>query len=187
MIKRYLPCTVMQLFFATQECFAADGPAAGVDLFSASIKMISMLALVVGIMLAITYLLKKVNIFGKSIIRSQKSLEVIETLYLGPKKNLALVRVGSECILVGITPNNISFLKDVENDYAVARDQGAANSSGKAFDEMLSTSVSELKMHTGKTVNTPDASTPRAPHLLGFKIHDFFANLKNYTLKRYVQ
>jgi flagellar biosynthetic protein FliO len=82
----------------------------GTDLVSAAGRMIAMLAITVGLLLILAYFFKKANLFGKTFINSSRHLQVIETLYLGPKKSLALVRVGGECIVIGITQSSISCI-----------------------------------------------------------------------------
>lgn len=44
---------------------------------------------------------------------SQKQIKVLQQHYLGPKKSLAIIRVAGESILIGITDQNISLIKEL--------------------------------------------------------------------------
>ncbi|HOP05800.1 MAG TPA: flagellar biosynthetic protein FliO [candidate division Zixibacteria bacterium] len=48
--------------------------------------------------------------------RSGKSLEVIETTYLAPKKQISLVRVAGKAVLIGMTESQISMLIELDED-----------------------------------------------------------------------
>ena len=47
---------------------------------------------------------------------SGKRIQVIETVYLGPRKAVHLVRVGEQTVLLGSTNENISKLADVNGE-----------------------------------------------------------------------
>ncbi len=46
----------------------------------------------------------------------EANLKVIEAISVGPQKSLQLVKVGSEFVLIGVTKDRITFLKDVSED-----------------------------------------------------------------------
>ena len=75
----------------------------GADLF----RMLGSLALVVALMLALLWGLRQLQ--GK--INSQNSgrrLQIIESLSIGARQKVALIRVGEREVLIGISPTQIN-------------------------------------------------------------------------------
>jgi flagellar biosynthetic protein FliO len=83
------------------------------NFFWMSVRIFSVLACILALMLVVLYFVKKLNLQGKSFLGSQKYMEIIERLYLGPKSSVALVKVGSEFLMIGLSPNQITFLSKV--------------------------------------------------------------------------
>ena len=79
-----------------------------------TIKMFSVLAVVIGIMLVCFNLLKKYMPQGNMLFSENKSMKIIETLYFGPKKSVVLIKVASEYILLGVSASEINYLKDID-------------------------------------------------------------------------
>ena len=79
-----------------------------------TIKMFSVLAVVIGIMLVCFNLLKKYMPQGNMLFSENKSMKIIETLYFGPKRSVVLIKVASEYVLLGLSANEINHLKDVK-------------------------------------------------------------------------
>jgi flagellar protein FliO/FliZ len=50
---------------------------------------------------------------SKKITQRAKMIEVLNQHHLGPKKSLAIIRVAGETVLVGITDQNITLLKNL--------------------------------------------------------------------------
>jgi flagellar biosynthetic protein FliO len=92
---------------------AADESAAPGLVFM-TIKMFSVLAVVIGIMLVCFNLLKKYMPQGNMLFSENKSMKIIETLYFGPKKSVVLIKVASEYILLGLSASEINYLKDID-------------------------------------------------------------------------
>jgi flagellar biosynthetic protein FliO len=79
-----------------------------------TIKMFSVLAVVIGIMLICFNLLRKYMPQGNMLFSENKSMKIIETLYFGPKKSVVLIKVASEYILLGLSASEINYLKDID-------------------------------------------------------------------------
>jgi len=99
-------------YFMPAAVLAADDSAVPGFAFM-TIKMFSVLAVVIGIMLVCINLLKKYMPQGNMFFSENKSMKVLETLYLGPKKSVVLIKVASEYVLLGSSANEINYLKDV--------------------------------------------------------------------------
>jgi flagellar protein FliO/FliZ len=77
----------------------------GVDWFRYAISIVVVFLLLIGLL----WLLKSMkNIQKKS--NSDKKIQVIETISIGPRQKISLIRVGSNQVLVGITPNQFTSL-----------------------------------------------------------------------------
>lgn len=68
----------------------------------------------VGLMLlSIVLIGKKINSKRLGASKNQESIHVVSQKYLGPKRNLTLVRVAGEYLLLGVTDSNISLIKSL--------------------------------------------------------------------------
>jgi flagellar protein FliO/FliZ len=75
----------------------------GADVF----RMLGSLGLVIALLVALLWALRKLQ--GK--MNSQNAgrrLQIIESLSVGPRQKVALIRVGEREVLIGISPNQIN-------------------------------------------------------------------------------
>ena len=105
--------TLIIILLVPAAALAADESAAPGLVFM-TIKMFSVLAVVIGIMLVCFNLLKKYMPQGNMLFSENKSMKIIETLYFGPKKSVVLIKVASEYILLGLSASEINYLKDID-------------------------------------------------------------------------
>lgn len=76
------------------------------------IKILGAVTLVLTLLWGATYALKR---WGGMVKGSDKSwIHVLERRYLGPKHSLLLVRVAEETVLLGLSPQGISFLTSLD-------------------------------------------------------------------------
>jgi len=84
------------------------------DIIPTAIKMLTALGVVLGGMLVVYY-------FAKRILKRQvgnskgKMIRVLESSYIGVKKNISLVEIPGAILVLGITNDNISLLSKIEN------------------------------------------------------------------------
>ncbi len=85
----------------------------GSSSYSAVLKMISALVIVIACIYLSMLLIKKG--LGKKFSSNKEInvLEVLETTYLAPKKSVSLLRVADKSVLIGITDNQISVLTEL--------------------------------------------------------------------------
>ncbi|MBC7958423.1 MAG: flagellar biosynthetic protein FliO [Vallitaleaceae bacterium] len=59
------------------------------------------------------------KLLGKYSVKRLKNanLRVVEAITVGPQKSLQLVKVGSEYVLIGVTKDRITFMKEVSEDH----------------------------------------------------------------------
>jgi len=78
-------------------------------------KMFISLGLVIALMLAIAWLFKKFTSGGARISINNKMIKVITREYIGAKNYLAVVMVMDKYLLLGITPDSITALAEIED------------------------------------------------------------------------
>lgn len=93
----------------------------GVDFFSSLIKMVSALAVVLGIMIAAMYFLRKFIKGAGTGVDDGKFIKIISTRYIGPKCSIMLMDVLSNIIVVGIANNQITMLTTISDPKALER------------------------------------------------------------------
>jgi flagellar biosynthetic protein FliO len=79
------------------------------ELLNTGLKTIAMLFIVLGVLVLVIYIMKKVmSPKGKG--KGDLIIKIVSTLYLSPKERVEVIEISGERIVVGITPGNINFL-----------------------------------------------------------------------------
>ncbi len=79
-------------------------------------KALLTLVFVLGLMFAFLYVLRYFMGRGKGGIQGLKSpIRVVSTFFMGQKKNLAIVEVAGEWLVLGVTQNSITMLTKLES------------------------------------------------------------------------
>lgn len=81
-----------------------------------AVSMIMSLLMVLALILASAWLLRKFNFANKSI----SGMKVIASLSLGHKEKLVVVEVGKEQLLLGVSSGQINLIKTLEQPLEVA-------------------------------------------------------------------
>ena len=84
-----------------------------IELVPSSLKMLSMLALVLGIMFLLFFGFKKYVLKNTMFGGGGKLVNVLGSGFLGPKKNIVLVEVAGEVLVLGMSQDNISLLTNI--------------------------------------------------------------------------
>lgn len=83
-------------------------------------KAVITLVFVLGLLGVSLYALKQyMKRGGKGAAKSKPPVKVLNTFILGQKKNLAIVEVAGEIIVLGITPASIHFLTKIEREDSI--------------------------------------------------------------------
>jgi flagellar protein FliO/FliZ len=83
------------------------------ELLSTFIKMIIILAVIIGGFWGLSWFSKKKMGFHGSSISGRK-IEIIENCHLGVKKTISLVQVPGAVLVIGITDNQMTLLYEVK-------------------------------------------------------------------------
>ena len=124
------------------------------------VKMLVALLLVLGVMFILYYIGKKLLGKRTSLVGREKLIKILANNYIGVKKQITLVEVAGEWLVLGLTPTQISLLtrierKEPEKGSLSGHDPGSdLTSSGKQqvnerFQTMLNQSL-ENKDHMSR-------------------------------------
>lgn len=73
------------------------------------------LAVVIGLIYGLAWVLRRTSVARLGWApRSERSLELVETLALGQQRSIHLVRVGGRVLAVGATPSQVSVLTEID-------------------------------------------------------------------------
>jgi len=88
--------------------------AAQPDFIAAFVRMVAVLACVIGLLLVVAAALKKFSLLQRPLLGARRSIRILETAYLGPKQSLALIQAGRDVLLIGLTQQTITLLTKIE-------------------------------------------------------------------------
>jgi len=89
--------------------FAVEEPLAGVGL-----KAFSILLIIIVVLFAGAWTLKRYGPVAR--VKKSLGLDILGQVALSTKANLALVKVGSSILLLGVTSNSVTLVKDLGED-----------------------------------------------------------------------
>jgi flagellar protein FliO/FliZ len=98
------------------------------EMIPSGLKMISMFAVVLGLMFLIFFGFKKYVLKNTAFGGGNKLVNVLGTWFLGPKKNIALVEVAGEVLVLGMCQDNITLLSSIIDEEKI---EEIKNASGK--------------------------------------------------------
>ncbi|MBC8283737.1 MAG: flagellar biosynthetic protein FliO [Nitrospinae bacterium] len=97
------------------------------ELIPSGMKMVSMFAVVLGLMFLIFFGFKKYVLKNTAFGGGNKLVNVLGTWFLGPKKNIALVEVAGEVLVLGICQENITLLSSITSEEKIEEIKNAGN------------------------------------------------------------
>lgn len=107
-------------------------------------KFAGFLILVLLMFFALVGIFKKVMIRkGKNgFLNTMNTVEVLSTTYVGPKKNLVMVKVYKQILLLGVSDNGINFLTEIDSPIELLK-SGEEHLTGNNFDKNLNKAGSQ--------------------------------------------
>jgi flagellar protein FliO/FliZ len=123
-----------------------------IELMPSGLKMISMLSVVLGIMFLLFFGFKKYVLKNTMFGGGEKLVNVLGSGYLGPKKNIVLVEVADEVLVLGMSQNNISLLTNITDPEKIEeiKSRGGKGGSGLSWN-MGGTQPEEARTSVNKT------------------------------------
>ena len=136
------------------------------DLFPSFLKMVSALAVTLGIMLITIYLFKKA--MKKTGGINDGLMKILSTQYLGPKDRIMLIDVLGDILVIGVSSNQISLLTKIEDDNSLEQLKNIQGQRGKnpPFSDYLIRCKTKIFSHshfdyTAKSLKHDSAQKPR--------------------------
>jgi flagellar biosynthetic protein FliO len=105
LLKFALACIVITLVCATNASADAGPAAVGFRTFAVLIGTVCAL-------FALAWAARKYGPYAR--VKRSMGLDVVGQIPVGPKAHLSLVRVGKSILLLGVTQNQVSFIKEIE-------------------------------------------------------------------------
>ncbi|HQA71080.1 MAG TPA: flagellar biosynthetic protein FliO [Deltaproteobacteria bacterium] len=99
--------TLAILLAAADPCLAADSAPVGL-----SVRTFAVLIGAIAGLFALAWAAKKYGPYAR--VRRSIGLDIIGQVPVGARANLALVRVGRSVLLIGVTQNTVTLIKDLE-------------------------------------------------------------------------
>ena len=112
------------------------------DLWGTGLKTFAMLCIVVAILILVLFLMKRF-FYLKDGSGHGQLIKILSSHHVSPKERIALIDVVGEKIVIGITPENITFLTKIEKSEALDRIEslGAAGAPHGLFASFLRSSL----------------------------------------------
>jgi flagellar biosynthetic protein FliO len=104
-----------------------------VSLFSSGLKMVTTLSLVLGLIFLLFFGFKK-YVLKNTAFGGGKLVQVLSTNFLAPKKNIALVEVAGEILVLGVSDQNISLLTSIREPGRIEEIKNAHGDNSSATD-----------------------------------------------------
>ncbi len=115
---------------------SGKGTSPSADMTAATLKMLASLALIVGIIIVVFYLLKRLR--GLSAVsRGGPSMRIVGSLPIAPKRSVTVVEVGEKWLVLGVGTDNINLLSTMEPTEEVAGKNHTSARPGGSFQRIL--------------------------------------------------
>jgi len=110
-------------------------------------KMISMFAVVLGLMFLVFFGFKKYVLKNTAFGRGDKLVSVLGTWFIGPKKNIALVEIAGEVLVLGVSQENITLLSSITSEKKIEeiKNIGIKGKGGMVWDSNHAEKIQDRK------------------------------------------
>lgn len=86
------------------------------NMYFSMIKIFSSLLILIGVLLLMMYLAKKIN--QKS--RGKQLIQIVSSIYIGAKRGITIAKIPGSVLVVGWTNNQIQLLEKITDDKRIA-------------------------------------------------------------------
>ncbi|OPX35376.1 MAG: hypothetical protein B1H11_09240 [Desulfobacteraceae bacterium 4484_190.1] len=112
-----------------------------VNFVDTALKMVGTLAFILIIILFIYIILKRLRLKSLS-LKKYPEIRLIGTLYLAPKRSIALIEVCGEWLVVGVGTESVSLLTKLPHPPESLDIDGTSENRSTSFSDMLRNSLS---------------------------------------------
>jgi len=92
-----------------------------ISFFPALLKMISALALVLGIMIGLAFLVRRFFQQTGMATPDGSAITILTVKYLGPKSSIMIVDILGEVVVIGVSNQQMSYLTTIDDEAALAK------------------------------------------------------------------
>jgi flagellar protein FliO/FliZ len=126
--RRILPALVLNMYAAS--VFGNSDAASGADDGGSIVSLVVPLVVILGAAGAAAWFLRR---WKGSLGRREGPMQLLHVIALGPRERLALVKVGSRHLVIGVTPTSVSRVAEVsESTDSLLDDRPGSGSSPAA-------------------------------------------------------
>ncbi len=125
------------------------------------IRMISSLAIVIGVFLIGAFFIRK-KFLGRGTAGNGDLIKVLDRNYIDVKKGIAIVDVAGEILVIGIYEGGITMLTKLEGEDAVARVMAKHNRGTAKFADIVKKASVDLKISDDQNDIAPGATVATA-------------------------
>lgn len=124
------------------------------ELFPSLLKIISALAVTVGVMIVVAYLFKKIVKKGGGAINGGELIKTLSVKYLGPKSSIMLIDVLGNIMVIGVSSSKISLLTEIVDSESLEQlkdihgQEGKSVSFSDCLKGLLKSNSSKLKVQS---------------------------------------
>ncbi len=101
-----------------------------ISFFWSFFKMLAALAVVIALMIAVAYFIKKYFLQSLPETNSSALISIVSTRHLSPKNSLLLIEVLGQVILVGVSNQQMSMLSRIDDPAAIEKIKNARLTEG---------------------------------------------------------
>jgi flagellar protein FliO/FliZ len=112
------------------------------ELWATLLQSFGMLLLVLAVLILVLWLLRRYFSYSGA-IGQQGVIRIIASMHVAPKERIALVDVLGEKLLIGITPQQISFLARIEDEKDICGSRQSEKPPGGFFKALLKRKMGE--------------------------------------------
>ncbi len=102
------------------------------ELFYSLLKIISALAVTVGVMIVVAYLFKKIVKKGGGVINGGELIKTLSVKYLGAKSSIMLIDVLGNIMVIGVSSSKISLLTEIVDSESLEQLKEVQEQKGKS-------------------------------------------------------
>ncbi|MBU0484020.1 MAG: flagellar biosynthetic protein FliO [Proteobacteria bacterium] len=143
------PLFFPELISAAEENLASGGLLTSqvretASLFGAIMKVTGALAIVVGLMMLVIWLIKKAGL-GQGSSQHGSLISILDTRMIAPKKYVAVLDIAGEFVVVGITDQNINLLSKLDKITLPEKPAEKTGAKTASFSGLLDRAAKHLK------------------------------------------
>ena len=101
-----------------------------ISFFPALLKMISALALVLGIMIGLAFLFRRFFQQTGVSMSDGAAIHILSVKYLGPKSSIMIVDILGQVVVIGVSHQHMSYITTINDEEALLRLRSLSNMPG---------------------------------------------------------